>query len=126
MYSVSIREQFIARHFLAKETGKEGTPHSHHYFVEVCAFGDRLDAQGFLINIVDLKHQLHLLVNEICDRLLNDLEVFRGTIPTLENLAHQLWVQIAPRLKGTNVSSIKVTVWEEEYICASFEGKVST
>ena len=126
VYSVSVREKFITQHFLPQETGKESTPHSHHYFVEVCVYGDTLDAQGFLFDIVGLKHHLLLLVEQLRDRVLNDLEDFQGITPTLENVAHLLWTKIAPRLEGANVSSMRVTVWEEEHICASFEDRISS
>lgn len=126
IYSVSVREKFISQHFLLQETGKERAPHSHHYFVEVCVYGERLDAQGFLYDIVDLKHRLLLLLEPLRDRLLNELEELRGINPTLENVAHLLWIGLAPDLKDTNVSSMKVTVWEEEHIYASFEGKITT
>jgi 6-pyruvoyltetrahydropterin/6-carboxytetrahydropterin synthase len=126
MYSVSLREKFISQHFLPHETGKESVPHSHHYFVEVCLFGEKLDDQGFLFDIVDLKHVLLHLLEEFRDRLLNDFDEFRSNNPTLENVAHLFWIKIAPRLKGTNVSSMRVTVWEEEHIYASFEEEIAT
>jgi 6-pyruvoyltetrahydropterin/6-carboxytetrahydropterin synthase len=125
-YSVSVRQKFVAQHFLPNETGKESAPHSHHYFVEVCVSGERLDAHGFLLDIIDLKHVLLHLIEELRDRLLNDLDEFRGINPTLENLANLLWAKIAPLLKGTNVSSMIVTVWEEEHIYASFESEINT
>ncbi len=121
VYSVSVREKFITQHFLPHETGNESTPHSHHYFVEVCVYGDTLDARGFLVDIVALKRCLLHLVEQVRDRVLNDLDDFRTLTPTLENVAHLLWIKIAPRLKGSNVSAMKVTVWEEEHIYASFE-----
>ena len=86
-YSVSVREKFITKHFLPRETGKESTPHSHHYYVEVCLLGEKLETQGFLFDIVELKHLLLHLIEQLRDRLLNDLDEFRSINPTLENVA---------------------------------------
>lgn len=122
MYSVSVRQKFIAQHYLPHETGKERTPHSHHYFVEVRVYGEKLDGQGFLVDIVDLKHTLDHFIQQLSDRLLNDLDEFYGENPSLENLAYVLWEKIAPHLKGTNADTVRVTVWEEEYIYATYKG----
>lgn len=125
MYSVSVRQKFIAQHFLPNETGKEHTPHSHHYFIEMCVYGEKLDRQGFLIDIVDLKDVLDRFIRQFSDRLLNDLDEFHGKTPTLENLANLFWIKIASHLKSTNVSSMKITIWEEEHVYASFEGDIA-
>ena len=75
MYSVSVREKFIARHFLPHEIGREQTPHSHHYFVEVRVYGEKLDRKGFLMDIVTLRHALDTFLRQLNDTLLNDLEL---------------------------------------------------
>jgi len=125
MYSVSVRQKFIAQHFLPNETGKEHTSHSHHYFIEVCGYGEKLDGQGFLIDIVDLKDVLDRHIQQFSNRLLNDLDEFHDKTPTLENLANLFWIKIASHLKSTKVSSMKVTIWEEEHVYASFEGDIA-
>jgi 6-pyruvoyltetrahydropterin/6-carboxytetrahydropterin synthase len=123
-YSVSVRQKFIAQHYLPHETGKEHTPHSHHYFVEVRVYGEKLNEHGFLIDIVDLKHTLDHFVQQMSDRLLNDLDEFYEKNPSLEMLAYVFWEKIAPHLKGTNVTTARVVVWEEEHIYASFQGSI--
>jgi 6-pyruvoyltetrahydropterin/6-carboxytetrahydropterin synthase len=124
MYSVSVRQKFIAQHFLINETEKEHTPHSHHYFVEVRVYGEKLNEQGFIIDIVDLKHILDHFIQQLSDRLLNELDEFYGKNPSLEILAYVLWEKIVPHLKGMNVNTARVTVWEEEHIYASYKGNI--
>jgi 6-pyruvoyltetrahydropterin/6-carboxytetrahydropterin synthase len=126
MYSVSVRQKFIAQHYLPHETGKEHTPHSHHYFVEVRVYGEKLDGDGFLIDIIKLERALDHFVQQLSDRLLNDLDEFCGKNPSLENLAYVLWEKIAPHLKGTPVDTARVTVWEEEHIYASYKANIGT
>jgi 6-pyruvoyltetrahydropterin/6-carboxytetrahydropterin synthase len=124
VYSVSVRQKFIAQHYLPHETGKEHAPHSHHYFVEVRVYGEKIDGKGFLIDIIDLGDFLKHFTSQLSDRLLNDLDEFSGKNPSLENLAYVLWKMIAPHLKGTNVDTARVTVWEEEHIYASYKGSI--
>jgi 6-pyruvoyltetrahydropterin/6-carboxytetrahydropterin synthase len=125
MYSVSVRQKFITQHYLPNETGKERIPHSHHYSVEVCVYGEKLNAHGFLVDIVDLKRTLDHLIQQLSDRLLNDLKEFHGKNPSLENLASVLWNKIIPHIESNIVDSVKVTVWEEEHIYASYEGIIA-
>jgi 6-pyruvoyltetrahydropterin/6-carboxytetrahydropterin synthase len=122
MYGVSVRQRFISRHYLPFEAGKESTPHSHHYTVEVCTFGKTLDAKGFLIDIVDLQRNLDGLALDLEGRLLNELIEFKGKTPSLENLAYMFWEKIRSSVKDFSLERIRVTIWEEEGPSASYEG----
>ena len=124
MYSVSVHKKFISQHYLPNELGKEQSPHSHHYTVEACVFGEILTSEGFLIDIIELQHTLDSLLIQFEDKLLNDLQEFRGSNPSLETVAFVIWEKIKSALQNPRITCLKVTVWEEEGPCASYEGAI--
>ena len=55
MYTLAVRRDFIARHFLiGGDWGPENNEHAHHYRVEVQLEGSSLDKHGYLVDIVDI------------------------------------------------------------------------
>ncbi|MGX2038736.1 6-pyruvoyl trahydropterin synthase family protein [Methylocaldum sp. MU1018] len=122
MYQLAITRDFIARHFLiGGDWGEENREHSHHYTAEVLIEGEQLDRHGYLIDIVDLEQAMLALIGEFKDRVLNDLEPFRGLNPSLERFARIFWEQLRDRL---TLSGVKMTVklWENERDWAAFGG----
>jgi 6-pyruvoyltetrahydropterin/6-carboxytetrahydropterin synthase len=50
MYTLSVRREFRAEHFLiGGDWGAENQPHVHAYRLEVELEGERLDAHGYLL-----------------------------------------------------------------------------
>ena len=63
MYSVAVKRDFVAQHFLiGGDWGAENDWHSHHYQVEVQLQGPTLDQHGYLVDIVDINTHLEALV----------------------------------------------------------------
>ena len=57
MYTLAVRRDFIARHFLiGGDWGPENNPNSHHYVLELRLKGQELDQHGYLCDIVDVEH----------------------------------------------------------------------
>ncbi len=55
MYTLGVRRDFIARHFLiGGDWGAENFPNSHHYILELQLVGNELDKHGYLVDIVDV------------------------------------------------------------------------
>ena len=53
MYTVSVRRDLIARHYLiGGDWGAENDPHSHPYVIEVRLEAAELDQHGYLVDIV--------------------------------------------------------------------------
>src|SRR5918993_508802 len=53
MYTLGIKRNFIARHFLVGgDWGAENLPNSHHYVLELQLTGKELDQHGYLVDIV--------------------------------------------------------------------------
>ena len=77
MYTVAVKRDFVAQHFLiGGDWGPENEWHSHHYALELQLSGPTLDQHGYLVDIVDIEANLEALVAYYKDKTLNDLPEF--------------------------------------------------
>ncbi len=91
MYTVAVKRDFVAQHFLiGGDWGAENEKHSHHYVVELRLHGASLDQHGYLVDIVDIEHHLDSLVDYYRDKTLNDLPEFAALNPSIEHFARIL------------------------------------
>ncbi len=122
MYTVAVKRDFVAQHFLVGgDWGPENEKHSHHYQVEVQLLGERLDEHGYLVDIVDIEANLDELVDYYRDRTLNELPEFAGLNPSIEHFARILWEGLASRIKAPTLTAIRVKIWEAEIAWASYQ-----
>jgi 6-pyruvoyltetrahydropterin/6-carboxytetrahydropterin synthase len=121
MYTVAVKRDFKARHFLVGgDWGPENQPHVHHYQVEVQLGGAGLNEHGYLVDIVELEAVLEELVAYYEDKMLNELPEFAGLNPSIEHFA-RLWCQgVVRRLQASNISTVKVLVWENDIAWAAY------
>jgi 6-pyruvoyl-tetrahydropterin synthase len=55
MYTLGVKRDFIARHYLiGGDWGPENNPNSHHYVLELQLEGSELDQHGYLTDIVEV------------------------------------------------------------------------
>jgi 6-pyruvoyltetrahydropterin/6-carboxytetrahydropterin synthase len=121
VYSVSVRTEFIAQHYLiGGDWGPENERNSHHYVVELQLDGAELDEHGYLVDIVRVEDGLRDVRAAYADRLLNDLPEFEGLNPSIEHFARILCQRLAKGLAAPNLSSIGVRLWENELASASY------
>ena len=121
MYTLGVRRDFIARHFLiGGDWGPENFPNSHHYVLELQLEGNELDQHGYLVDIVDVETHLDHVVNYYKEQMLNDKPEFSGLNPSIENFARILCTTLNERIKAKNISAIKVVLWENESAWASY------
>lgn len=121
MYTVAVKRDFVAQHFLVGgDWGPENERHSHHYQVEVQLRGDRLNRHGYLVDIVDIEAHLEALVEYYRDRTLNELPEFAGLNPSIEHFARILCESLADRIIAPTLKAIGVKIWEAEIAWASF------
>jgi 6-pyruvoyltetrahydropterin/6-carboxytetrahydropterin synthase len=122
MYTVAIKRNFVAQHFLfGGDWGAENQWHSHHYQVEVRLDGATLDKHGYLVDIVDIEKNLDALVAHFRDKTLNETPEFEGLNPSIERFARIFCVSLAERIQASNLSTITVTVWEHENAWAAYQ-----
>lgn len=115
MYSLGVRREFIARHFLiGGDWGPENLPNSHHYVLELQLEGKTLDQHGYLVDIVDVEKHLDDVVGMYKEQMLNDCAAFAGLNPSIEHFARILAATLSERIKAKNVSMLKVVLWEND------------
>ena len=121
MYTLGVKRDFIARHFLiGGDWGLENFPNSHHYVLELQLEGQELDQHGYLVDIVDVEKHLDEIVNYYKEQMLNDKPEFTGLNPSIEHFARILATSLSERIRAENISAFKVVLWENESAWASY------
>ncbi|MFO7663491.1 MAG: 6-carboxytetrahydropterin synthase, partial [Chloroflexota bacterium] len=121
MYTVAVKRDFIAQHFLiGGDWGDENEWHSHHYKIEVRLAGESLDQHGYLVDIVDIERHLDSLVSDHSDKTLNELAEFAGLNPSIEHFSRIFCQAIAERIKAANLNTVEVVIWENDIAWASY------
>lgn len=121
MYTLGVRREFIARHFLiGGDWGPENFPNSHRYMLELQLEGAELDQHGYLVDIVDVEKHFDDVVGYYKDQMLNDKPEFKGLNPSIENFSRILATTLNERIKAGNISQLKVVLWEHENAWAAY------
>ncbi len=121
MYTLAVRREFIARHFLiGGDWGPENFPNSHHYVLELQLKGRQLDQHGYLCDIVDVEKHLDEIVGYYREQMLNDKPEFAGLNPSIEHFSRILAASLNERLKATNITKLKIVLWENDSAWAAY------
>ncbi len=122
MYTLAVRRDFIARHFLiGGDWGPENFPNSHHFVLELQLQANELDQHGYLVDIVDVSQHLDELIDYFSEKMLNDLPEFDGLNPSLEHFCRILATALDARIQAPNICALKVILWENDSAWASFD-----
>ena len=121
MYTLAVRREFIARHFLiGGDWGPENNPNSHHYVLELQLKGAELDQHGYLCDIVEVERHLDDVVNYYKEQMLNEKPEFDGLNPSIEHFARILATTLNKRINAPNITKLKVILWENESAWAAY------
>jgi 6-pyruvoyltetrahydropterin/6-carboxytetrahydropterin synthase len=121
MYTVAVKRDFVAQHFLiGGDWGPENQKHSHHYQIELQLEGAEPDSHGYLVDIVDIETNLNALVALYRDRTLNELPEFAGLNPSIEHFSRLLCQALSQRIHADNLRAITVKLWENEIAWAAY------
>ena len=121
MYTLAVRRDFIARHFLiGGDWGPENDPNSHHYVLELRLKGPELDQHGYLCDIVDVEKHLDEVVEYYKEQMLNDKPEFEGLNPSIEHFARILATTLNERIEAANITKLKVVLWENDVAWAAY------
>jgi len=124
MYTLGVKRDFIARHFLiGGDWGPENFPNSHHYVLELQMSGSELDQHGYLVDIVDVEKHLDEIVNEYKEQMLNEKPAFADLNPSIEHFTWILATSLSERIQAKNIDTIKVILWENDSAWAAYELK---
>jgi len=121
-YELHIQAEFAAAHRLREYDGNCERLHGHNWKVEVVLRGAELDRLGMLMDFRAAKRLLGEALDGLDHRCLNDLEAFRTTNPTTENIARMLYEALAARLPD-GVAVARVTAWESDGCGASYSSE---
>lgn len=121
MYTLGVKREFIARHFLiGGDWGPENYPNSHHYVLELQMEGRELDQHGYLVDILDVEKHLDEIVDYYREQMLNDKPDFEGLNPSIEHFARILATSLSQRIQAENLSAFKVVLWENKSAWAAY------
>ncbi|HUT36691.1 MAG TPA: 6-carboxytetrahydropterin synthase QueD [Planctomycetota bacterium] len=118
-YELHIQAEFAAAHRLREYDGNCERLHGHNWKVDVVLRGERLDRLGMLIDFREAKGLLRGVLEPLDHQCLNDLDAFRHTNPTTENIARMLYEALAVRLPE-GIAVAKVTAWESDGCGATY------
>jgi 6-pyruvoyltetrahydropterin/6-carboxytetrahydropterin synthase len=122
MYTLGVKRDFIARHFLiGGDWGPENFPNSHHYVLELQLQGKELDQHGYLVDIVDVNNHLDEIVNYYKEEMLNEKPEFAGLNPSIEHFARLVATSLNERIRAANITALKVVLWENESAWSAYE-----
>ncbi|MEI6290657.1 MAG: 6-carboxytetrahydropterin synthase [Chloroflexota bacterium] len=122
MYTLAVRRDFIARHYLiGGDWGPENNPNSHHYLLELQLFGDELNEHGYLVDILEVEKQIQQVISRYSEKMLNDLPQFAGLNPSIEHFVRILCLEFDERLKMPNINKVKIVLWENDQAWVSYK-----
>ena len=122
MYSVAVRRDFIAQHYLiGGDWGRENDPHAHHYQIELQLDGGSLDQHGYLVDIVHIEAALEALVEKYRNQTLNDLAEFAGLNPSIEHFSCILCCALGEAIQAPNIQRLTVRLWENNIAWAAYQ-----
>ena len=121
MYELKIVSQFAAAHQLREHRGGCENLHGHNWKVEVFVKGEKLGQDGLLIDFRIIKNATKEVLEGLDHTFLNELENFREQNPSSENIARYIFKSLGRRLKDENVKVSRVSAWESDSACATYE-----
>ena len=121
MYTVAVKRDFVAQHFLiGGDWGAENFWHSHHYVVEIQLDTPTLDHHGYATDIVDIEKNLNSLVAHYKDKTLNDQPEFAGLNPSIEHFCRIFCEAFVRNLKAGNITTVTAKIWENDIAWAAY------
>jgi 6-pyruvoyltetrahydropterin/6-carboxytetrahydropterin synthase len=121
MYSLGVRREFTARHYLiGGDWGNENFEHSHHYRMELVLEATALNAHGFLVDIVEVEGHLEEIAAVFRGKTINTLAAFTGLNPSIERLATVIHAAFRDRLAHLPLAALAVTIWEDDIAWTSY------
>ncbi|HEY3242376.1 MAG TPA: 6-carboxytetrahydropterin synthase [Phycisphaerae bacterium] len=116
MYRVTVEASFSAAHRLWLADGSYEPVHGHDWYVTARYAGQRLNAQGLLVDFIQLRTALRDVVRLLDHTDLNANPLLAGRNPSAECVAQAIYENLATAPGGALLTSVRVT---EEPGCAA-------
>lgn len=119
-YTLKIVTDFASAHTLRDYPGDCARMHGHNWKVEVEVNASDLDKAGMGVDFKVIKQATREIASRLDHRYLNDLEPFKETNPTAENIAAYFYAELSGQLNSSTISVHAVTLWETERACVRY------
>ena len=123
MFEVTIEETFAAGHALRNYKGKCENVHGHNYRCQVTMAGEQLDDIGLLVDFVELKRVVHVVLDRMDHQWLNEFPPFDRLNPSAENMAKFIYDEVSAGLGNSNARVSGVRLWETDTASATYRPK---
>jgi len=120
MYEISVDYTFAAGHALRNYKGKCENVHGHNYKLRVTIEGEKLNSTGLLIDFIDVRTAIKVLVDRLDHQFLNDLPPFDKLNPSAENIAKYFCDALDPQVREQGLRVRAITVWETDATSATY------
>ena len=118
MFELCIRDEIASAHFLRGYPGKCKNIHGHTWKIEVFLQKENLDELGMIADFAILKQKLKEFLSVIDHVNLNELDAFKNTNPTAENIAKFIYDGFSEMIHPLHIK--KVHVWESARAYAGY------
>ena len=125
MFEIYVATQFEAAHRLVGDFGPATRTHGHTYRMEVIVRGERLKDDGSLYDVGELRANVEELAASLHYHDLNDVPDLAGVNTTAEAVAGYCWEKLAPPLRGRDLGSLTVRIWESPQVYAAREDNLA-
>ncbi len=134
MFLITRKAEFSASHRLAnpawsdeKNTavfGHESRTHGHNYVLEVTVAGQVDPVNGMIMDLKQLKQIIQEQVVEPWDHrhLNHEAEPFDHVIPTVENVAVEVWNRLVPAITGADRRLHSIRLYETPDLYVDYAG----
>ncbi len=112
MYELLIKDQFCSAHYLKGYEGKCKNLHGHSWKIEATIMAEELDNIGMVVDFTILKGKLKEILEKLDHDCLNELDAFKESNPTSENLAKYIFDQFSKSCHPLKVKNVRV--WESD------------
>lgn len=124
MFEVSVEYSFAAGHALRGYKGKCENVHGHNYKVQLVVGGEELDSAGLLMDFVEVRKTIKVLVERLDHHFLNDIPPFDKLNPSAENIAKYFYDELESEVRARGHQVQAVTIWETDTTSATYRPKI--
>lgn len=135
MLYITRREHFSSSHKLYNPKlsqqqneeifGRCHNVHGHNYYIEVTLAGDPDPVTSYVMDLKILKKIIHEeILDKVDHQFVNEIEMFKNTIPTTEIMAVKFWEVLETKVKGKNVRLYSIRLYETEKNFVEYKGEV--
>jgi 6-pyruvoyl-tetrahydropterin synthase len=129
MYRVTVRDHVMIAHSLQGEVfGPAQRLHGATYVVDATFSGERLDADGIVVDIGKASEELHTVLADLNYRNLDDEPTLAGRNTTTEELARVIADRVVDRVHAgalgdaaRELAGVTITLHESHVAWASYE-----